>query len=209
MKGVIVSGGNKINSEILRKYCNDAYIICCDGGIRNFYELNITPDIVIGDFDSIDEIGRNFIIQNNINVEKYDTRKDFTDTELALNKMIDSKIDEIILLAATGTRMDHTLGNIFYLQKLFGKIDTTLIDNNNIIKYVEEGEYIFSKDELKYLSIIAISDFLTYSIFGTQYDVENLTIASFELRGISNEIVDNTAKIIIQKGRGFVIRSID
>ena len=143
MRGVVVSAGNKVSEEILKKYLNDSYIICCDGGIKNFYELDTLPNLIVGDFDSIDENGRKFIEDNNIEKNVYNTVKNFTDTEAAIDILLERGFEEIVILGATGTRLDHTLANIFLLQKLFGRSKATIVDNNNIIEYVEKGEIFF------------------------------------------------------------------
>lgn len=209
MKGVVVSGGNKIREDILEKYCENSYVICCDGGIKNFYNSQVLPDIVVGDFDSIDDEGKNLIKEKNIKIKTYNPIKNYTDTEIALNMLLENKYDEIIILAATGTRMDHTVANIFYLQKLYGKVNSFMVDNHNLIFYVEKGKYTFQRNNYKYISMISISEEMTYSTNGMKYEVDNLKISTSELKGISNEIVDTEAIITVHNGRGFIIRSID
>lgn len=209
MKGVVVSGGSKVNPEILKEYTTDAYIVCCDGGIKNFYNSTILPNIIVGDFDSIDEKGKKFIEEKNIEKRVYNPIKNFTDTEAAIDIVLDMKFSEIIILGASGTRMDHTLANIFLLQKLFGKTRAKMVDNHNIIEYVEKGEYFFKKDRHGYISVVAISKEIVYSTDGMKYEADELKISTSEIRGVSNEIKGDTAKITVHEGRGFIIRSID
>lgn len=209
MRGIVVSAGNKVSEEILKKYLNDSYIVCCDGGIKNFYELNVLPNLIVGDFDSIDETGRKFIEDNNIEKNVYNTVKNFTDTEAAIEILLEREFEEIVIFGATGTRLDHTLANIFLLQKLFGKSKAIMVDNNNIIEYVEKGEYFFEKDEHTYISVVAISEEMIYSTYGMEYEADELKILTSEIRGVSNELKGDTGKIIVHEGRGFIIRSID
>lgn len=209
MIGLIISGGNKVEKELLNKYSKNAYIVCADGGIKNFIDTEISPNIIVGDFDSIDEIGKDFILKKGLDKITYPNEKDFTDTEAAVEKIMQKDVDEIIILGATGTRIDHTLGNLSLLQKLYNKIKTTLLDSNNEITYVEEGEFEFTKGEYKYISVISLSETLEYSTKGFKYEVDHLEIKSSSSRGISNEILNESANLIVHRGRAYIIKSKD
>lgn len=209
MKASLVAAGKPIDKDILLKYCKDSFVVCADYGIKNFINLEILPDLIIGDLDSSDEECKKFIEDKKIKLIKLNTRKDFTDSESALSYLIENKYDEITLLSVTGSRLDHTLSNIFLLEKYFDKAKIKIIDNNNEIYYIEEGEYILSKDNYKYLSIISISDKILLSSQGLSYEVENSIINRAASLGVSNEIVDEKAKIILHKGKALIIKSKD
>ena len=209
MKASIVAAGNPIDKDILLKYCKDSFVVCADYGIKNFINLEILPDLIIGDLDSSDEECKKFIEDKNIELIKLNTRKDFTDSESALSYLIENKYDEITLLSVTGSRLDHTLSNIFLLEKYFDKAKIKIVDNNNEIYYIEEGEYILSKDNYKYLSIISISDKILLSSQGLSYEVKNSIINRAASLGVSNEIIDEKAKIVLHKGKALIIKSKD
>lgn len=209
MIGVVISGGTCVTLDKFEKFLDDAYVVCCDGGIKNFYNTKLCPDVVVGDFDSIDEEGINFISENEIEIKKYNPVKNFTDTEAGVNLLLDMGFKKIIIIAATGTRLDHTLANIFFLQKLYKKAEAYILDGHNIIQYVEEGEYTFQKDEHKYISVVSISHSMTYSTEGLKYKADKLKITTSEIRGVSNELLNDKAKITVHSGRGFIIRSND
>lgn len=209
MKASLVAAGKPLDKNILLKYCKDSFVVCADYGIKNFIGLEILPDLIIGDLDSSDEECKKFIKDKNIELIKLNTRKDFTDSESALSYLIENKYDEITLLSVTGSRLDHTLSNIFLLEKYFDKAKIKIIDNNNEISYIEEGEYIFSKDNYKYLSIISISDKILLSSQGLSYEVKNSIINRAASLGVSNEIIDEKAKIVLHKGKALIIKSKD
>lgn len=209
MKAILVAAGKPLDKNILLKYCKDSFVICADYGIKNFINLEILPDLIVGDLDSSDEECKKFIEDKKIKMIKLNTRKDFTDSESALSYLIENKYDEITLLSVTGSRLDHTLSNIFLLEKYFDKAKIKIIDNNNEISYIEEGDYTFTKDNYKYLSIISISDKILLSSQGLSYEVENSTINRAASLGVSNEIIDEKAKIILHKGKALIIKSKD
>ncbi|WBW49247.1 thiamine diphosphokinase [Peptoniphilus equinus] len=207
MKGLVVSGGRAVKKDLLRRYCEDAYVICCDGGIKNFYGTDLVPDLIVGDFDSIDDMGKAFVAAHRIPSRTYKPEKNFTDTEAALALAFEN-CDNIVLLAATGTRMDHTLGNLFSMSQ-YGPGKVTLVDDHNTIRYVEPGRYTFSKSAYQYISVVALTQSLTYSTDGMKYETDHLSIKSCEMRGVSNEICMEEGVITVHSGAGFIIQSND
>lgn len=210
MKGLLVSGGNTISTKILKSEMENSYVICADGGIKNFINTNMYPDLLVGDLDSIDELGLSFLKENNIKFEKFPSKKNLTDTELALSFLVEKGFKEINILSATGTRMDHTISNILLLEYLYkNKIDAKIIDNHNEIIYKEEETFKVSKKDYKYLSLISISDELIYSTCGMEYETDHLNIKRYSARGVSNEIKKDYATIIIHSGKALIIKSRD
>lgn len=210
MRGLLVSGGAKTPPSLLKKYSKNAFIICADGGIKSFIGTDIIPDILIGDMDSISEEGLLFLEENNIKFKKFPARKNLTDTELALSYLVDENYKEIIILSATGTRLDHTMANISLLESLYiNNIDAKIVNEHNIIKFAGPGEYIVEKGDFKYISLLAADKEIIYSTEGMSYEVKDFHLRRGCANGISNEICGDFAKIKIKCGSGFLIQSKD
>lgn len=209
MKGLIISGGNKVKRETLFENIEDRFIVVADGGIKNLIGTDIIPDEVLGDFDSIDEEGRSFIKKNNIKIEKYPSRKDFTDTELCLEVLLKKGAVDIIILGATGTRLDHMFSSMFLLERLKKEnIAGKFIDDYNEVSFISNETVEVKKNKYKYLSIVPVSKEACLTLKGTEYEVENLKFNRFTTIAVSNEVKDEVAKIEID-GEGFLILSRD
>lgn len=209
MKGLIISGGNKVRIETLLENIKDRYIVVADGGIKNLIGTDIVPDEVLGDFDSIDEEGKSFIEKNNIKIEKYPSRKDFTDTELCLEVLLKKGADDIIILGATGTRLDHMFSSMFLLERLKKEsVAGKFIDDYNEVSFISNETVEVKKNKYKYLSIVPVSKEVCLTLKGTEYEVENLKFNRFTTIAVSNEVKDEVAKIEID-GEGFLILSRD
>lgn len=209
MKGLIISGGNRVRRETLLENIKDRYIVVADGGIKNLVGTDIIPDEVLGDFDSIDEEGKSFIEKNNIKVEKYPSRKDFTDTELCLEVLLKKGADDIIILGATGTRLDHMFSSMFLLERLKKEnVAGKFIDDYNEVSFISNETVEVKKNKYKYLSIVPVSKEVCLTLNGTEYEVENLKFNRFTTIAVSNEVKDEVAKIEID-GEGFLILSRD
>ena len=136
----LIVGNGDVSGEIKNELPENAYVICADGGIRHMKKLGLTPDIIIGDMDSAD---RKFDEEKAI---RYPVRKDFTDSEISIDYALEHDFDEIIMMGFTGTRLDHTLTNLFLLKKISdaGK-KGVIIDKNHKIYYAERENILFGK----------------------------------------------------------------
>ena len=86
MDVLIVSGGTEPSKELLLEYKNKAsFIIGVDKGCNVLYKYNMTPNLIVGDFDSGDLKVVEYFKNTGIEVRKYSTHKDYTDTHLAYN----------------------------------------------------------------------------------------------------------------------------
>ncbi len=88
-------------------------ILCADGGANYARRLNMVPECIIGDMDSILPEVRDWFQAQGVAWKKYSRRKDYTDTQLALSMAEDMGASEIIFLGSLGNRLDHTLSNLY------------------------------------------------------------------------------------------------
>jgi thiamine pyrophosphokinase len=115
-RAVIFANGERANLEALRAWLRpDDLLIAADGGLRFLRALDRSPDLVIGDLDSLAEGELARLRQAGVEVRQYPVHKDETDLELALAAAMQSGADEIWVAAALGGRLDMTLANIFLL----------------------------------------------------------------------------------------------
>ena len=199
MRGVIICGGKV--GEYIKDYIKpDDFVICADSGYDRAKAFGITPDIVIGDMDSTCE--------KEIPFEKitYPVRKDFTDSELAVNYAKEKGFDSVLMFGMIGTRMDHSLANISLLSQLD---DAVIIDANNEI-YFADGKFTLSGKIGDTISIIPYKeDILVAKSKGLDYPLLNTTIKCGTTLGVSNVMTENECEIEIEKGSAFIIRSRD
>ena len=209
-KALLISGGRQVSKELIEKYL-DRFIIIADGGARLLMKYGLGADILLGDLDSIGEEALTYIKEHEIEVKKFPAKKDFTDTELALSYLVYEEYNDIVILGALGTRLDHELANLMNPKKLYNKgIRAKIEDDYNEVIYVEEGSYDFEKTNKKYFSLINAGDRMNFTTKGLYYEVEDLEINSENpSRGVSNEMVGEKATIKINSGSAFIIQSRD
>ena len=195
MRAVIIGNGDIHNYEYIKtKLRKDDFIICADGGLRHTSPLGVSPDIAIGDFDSSSK-------NETVKTYEYPIHKDFTDGELAVNYALENGYNEIILLAMTGKRLDHTLTNLFQLTK--GN-NICLIDDNNEI-HLLSGSITLNGLKGKTMSLIPIfSNLKEVYLSGTLYPLNGETLYFGEGRGNSNIITEDICTISAKDGMGLI-----
>ncbi len=213
MNVLIVSGGN-IEIKFLKKFLCKNYeqIIAVDKGLESLYELNETPNYIVGDFDSLKKGILEFYKNKETKICNYEPEKDYTDTELGLKLAISLKPEKITIIGGIGTRLDHTLANIHILKKCLEKnIKCEIIDSHNKIYLINSYVEIEKKNSYgKYFSIIPLTSKVEgITLKGFKYPLNNYTLEVGSSLGISNEIIEKSATIEISKGILIVIESKD
>lgn len=214
MKALIVTGGN-IEPELMIPYIKEQefeLVIGVDHGCDFFQVLQCKPDLIVGDFDSIDQSTLSDYKNQGVEVLTYPSEKDETDTELGIRVAIERGADEIHLLGATGTRLDHVLGNIQLLKYAYNlKADCRIVDGHNRVRMVAKELTLVKKQQYgKYLSLIPyLGEAVGVTLTGMKYSLKNENLPTGIARGVSNEIVDEVASISITSGWLLVIESKD
>ena len=161
MESLVVSGGS-LEREFALSYISKhpcELAIAVDSGMEFFYGQKIVPDFIVGDFDSVDPL----ILHSFRNIEggkkpvilQFQPEKDETDTELAIRTAIQKGSNVIHLLGATGSRMDHMIGNLHLLGAAMSKgVDCRMVDSHNRIRIIRQGMVLKRKEQYgKYVSV--------------------------------------------------------
>jgi len=179
-------------------------IICADGGANIAHDLNIVPDFIIGDLDSVKSTVLQYFIELGKTKIKKDTDQKKTDLELALSLAETLDPYEILILGAVGDRIDHTLANILCLTKIKSDVKAQIIDNKNIIELVENSsDIVGNKDDI--VSVVPLTNVFGLTYNGLKWLVSNKD-TKFGWFGISNRLSDSNANISLKEGKLLVIR---
>ena len=205
-KGIIVSGGS-ICDEFATCYIQKVqpdYIIGVDSGLEFLYRNDMKPTHVVGDFDSVSpEVIAFYKKETTIPIQEFNPVKDATDTEIAVRLAIELGVTELGILGATGTRLDHVMGNIQILKiALDAGVKAWIVDANNRISLWEKE--ILLTDETgfgKYFSIFPFgTEVCDVSIKGAKYPLSKYHMTNENSRCVSNERVGEKVEITFSKG---------
>lgn len=188
-------------------------LIAADSGMNFLHCNNIVPNVIAGDFDSVDSSCLDaFSKMGEVEMLRLNPIKDDTDTEFVIREAIRRGAKEVMILGATGTRLDHVLGNMHLLGiGLQEDVTIQLVDAHNRIRMIH-GEFELEKAKQfgEFVSLLPIDGSVTgVTLEGFKYPLKDAVISSFSSLGISNEIVEEQAKIKIKNGVLLMIESRD
>lgn len=215
MNTLIVTGG-EIDLEFLKSYQKQEkfdMVIAVDKGLEALYSLNIMPNHIVGDFDSVKPEILSFYKNNSsIVFHKYIPEKDATDTQIALELAIKLNSSSITIIGAFGKRIDHLLANIHILTyALNSNIPCYLLDKNNKVYLIHNDITLYKEKTFgKYISLVPLtSNVEGLSLKGFKYPLSNYTLSVGTSLGVSNEINNDIATIQLSKGTLVVVESCD
>ena len=210
MKAAIICNGNIEDYDVSKERLSQVdFIICADGGTRHAYHMNIIPNIIIGDLDSSKDEYIEYYRGKEVPIIKYSSDKDKTDTHICLEYAME-EYDEIILLGATGSRLDHTVGNVSILKLAADKGKTAcIIDENNELYVVKDGITLEgTKGDI--LSLLPLSSKVEgINLRGVLYPLQNAVMEIGNPYGVSNKFEESTVVLTIASGYMIVIKSKD
>jgi len=204
---LIFANGELPNLEKARTLIRaDDFILCADGGARHALALGLTPDLVIGDMDSVTTNEFQQLKKSGVAIELFPRDKNETDLELALQYALEKNSEAILIIAALGGRLDQTLGNLSLLSNIQLSTLNLKLDDG-----LEEVSFCRARSEVRgrsgdLVSLIAWHE----KVEGVQtqnlkWPLQNETLYPEKTRGISNEMTGNSASISISSGLLLVI----
>lgn len=221
-KVLLITGG-KVNMDFAEEYtASKEYdtVVCADSGLNTAYRLGMPVHYFMGDFDSVSpeilEAYREGKVEGSEHCEwvRYPKEKDYVDTQLVLEWILEKGADEITFLGATGGRLDHFLANVNILMlALKQKVPAYIVDSRNRIRLTDSTLSIERQDMYgKYLSLLPLTSTVTgVTLRGLKYLIEDYTLEVGIARAISNEMDETSdkAEIILRTGVLIVVESKD
>lgn len=208
-RAVIISGGT-LYEELIEKTigeCEDPCIIGVDKGVEFLYHHNIKPSYIVGDFDSLShEIVDYYKNETHVSVREFNPVKDASDTEIAVRLAITLGCHEMVILGATGSRVDHLWANIQTLTIPFkAGVDAVILDPQNRIRLIG-GETHLKKEEAfgDYFSVFPLGEVVYgINIRGAKYPLTEHTLTPYDSLCVSNQIEED--EVVIDFVSGIVI----
>lgn len=204
---VIISGGELDNEHVLSVLREDefCYVIGVDKGMEFLYEHQITPNYIVGDFDSVNqEVADYYRNETSVPIREFNPVKDASDTEIAIRLAMTLGGEEILILGATGGRIDHLWANVQCLAIPFKQgIRARILDRQNSIRLIGGGKTILKKGETygPYFSVFPLGqEVFHFTIKGARYPLKNHILTSYDSLCVSNRIEDEQVEIEFAEG---------
>lgn len=195
----VIFGAAAFDSLIL-PIDKDDLVIAADGGVNHLSNAGITPDVILGDFDSLGYIPEG--------AQVFPVEKDDTDVMLAVRHGLQAGFREFLIYGGMdGKRLDHTVANFQTLAFLRAHDARGYLVGREQLATVISGETaVFSADAFGILSAFCLGkDASGVTIRGLQYSMENGTLAADFPLGVSNHFTGKAAEITVENGQLLLI----
>jgi len=183
-------------------------LICADGGARIALALGLTPEVVVGDLDSLDETAQVWLKAMGCRFVVYPAAKDWTDLELALRLAAQEGAAEIIILGALGGRLDQELANILLLLlPELRHVPTRIVDERQEAFVMrDEAEIVGQPGDV--VSLIPLGgDVEGIVTEGLLYPLRDEPLLSGPARGVSNVLTGPVARVTLRSGALLIVHA--
>lgn len=200
MKKCIIFGSVETDSfnDIINE---DDLVIAADGGLRNTEKFNIIPDLIVGDFDSLNYIpkGENVVVHPVI--------KDETDTILAIDIAFEKGYKDFIIYGCLGGRLDHTFASIqtaSYITEKGGNV--VFKSKESFMTVLKNSSIHFSEKCEGYISVFSISETASgVTEKGLFYELSDSKLTAVYPLGISNRFKGVKSYVSVKNGKLCII----
>lgn len=201
---IVIGAGDLTVGEISRE--KEDLVIAVDGGLSYCGVLQLEPDILIGDFDSVSQQEKQAVRQLKEQIPdrviELKPEKDDTDMLAALKLGLEWGYRLFRIYGATGGRLEHTIANIQCL--LFLKKQGAqgyLCDSAGLIFVMKDEEVRFQPQMQGYLSLFALGqEAKGVCISGMKYPLKDYTMRNDFPIGISNEFTGEQGIVSVADG---------
>lgn len=201
---LIVAAGEPRSKALLRWLARRSqWVIAADGGTRAARRARIPVNQFVGDGDSLTKRERVWLEAAPFPVRWHPVEKDQTDLELALELALERKPDEVNLFGGWGLRADHTLSNLFLLERAArAGVKALLWTNSERLQLLLPGEHFLESAFVgQRVSFIPLSDRAEGIVTqGLRYPLRADMLARAASRGVSNEVSSLPASLGFSKG---------
>ena len=204
-KCIILANGQAPTKNVFRYLDSKGYstLICADGGANSSAKLNLIPDYIIGDLDSINPDVYDYYFDRSkiIHIK----RQNDTDVEKCLKYALKKNYRDVFLLGATGDRLDHSFCNIGIVMKYFNILKIQIIHQKSLLS-AYSGSCVLKTVPNEIISIYGVDNKTRVTSYGLKYELKNTTLPFGVKESTSNEALGEEVRLGIRGGIMLVIR---
>jgi thiamine pyrophosphokinase len=185
---------------------HEPYVVAADGGAATALAFGYTPDVVVGDFDSIDESTLAELQRQGVPLETHPRDKEATDGQLAIERALEDGPRCLWLLGFLGgPRLDQAMGNVLLLAQF--ETPAVLLDERNEAVLVRPGQrQVWRPERGELISLVPLSgDVLGVRTEGLRWPLQGAQLLLGQTRGVSNEPVSVVDEVRVSIERGLLL----
>lgn len=184
-----------------RQTADRSMVVAVDGGYRFCRQAGISPDLLVGDFDSL---GRRPSPSEGLEIHEFSTQKDRSDTEIALRLCLDRGLGKVVIVNPSVGETDHFLGNLFLLRlakRLRPDLKAgavTILNPRYCLVHLADERWTVAGSVGAVLSVLPLSERIILSCRGTQYRVKGVTVEAGGTHALRNQVSAKRAVVEVE-----------
>ena len=202
---LIIAGGNPVKQDVALRLDVPDWVIAADSGLDQAFRLGISPDLVIGDMDSVTAEALARAEATGVTIERHPVDKDASDLELAIDAAATAGYQQATIIGGTGGRIAHTFANALLLLKE----RTIALDwktSQATVTALRRGRSgTFHRTDGSLLSVLAIGGTAECASTGLRWSLDDVALDVGSTRGVSNEITTAAATVSVIRGQVLAI----
>ena len=202
MRAVIVAGSSLTSELEASRLATADLLVAVDGGADALARVGLTPQILVGDMDSISTATCDILQGRGVEMVLLSTSKDETDTEAALRLVVARGADDITIYGALGgPRLDHLLGNLLLLSSPWlAEVAVRMVDDRHEV-FLVKGDAVLGGDPGDTVSLLPLSpEVEDVRTEGLLYPLAGEPLFQFATRGVSNVMIGPEARVTHGEG---------
>lgn len=206
---LIFTGGDAPHPSAHALVTDDVAVIAVDSGWEHARAAGATPDVLVGDMDSITSAHLAEAESLGVEIVRHPVDKDFTDAELALELAVERGHTEITVVSGGGDRIDHVIGflNAAALHAIPGRRLDVVIGRARIAIVSPGAVTTCTVGHEPVVSLVPLGGPAHgVSTRGLRWELNGETLAPLASRGVSNVALTDTFSISVDDGRVAVVQ---
>lgn len=208
-RAVIFSNGTYTDlAGVKARLRSNDWLICADGALSQLAAMQLHPDLLVGDFDSVDLGLLEEARRQGVELVTFQREKDFTDTELAWQEAIKRKRGwhNFLVVGAWGGRLDHSLANLLLFAPFAEQGYHISLTDGATDAYFVTDELVLEHCQGKLVSIIAMTPIAQGVMAqGFHWPLTDATLRWGQALGISNIPIDDLVRVQVKEGTLLVV----
>lgn len=210
MKALILAGSDIRVTDALRELCRDApLVVAADSGVRHAAPLGVSPDLIVGDFDSASFA--DLVAYPEVPRKHHPVRKDQLDLELALTEATTGGANELLVVGALGGRLDQTLAALLIATR-YRETHKVTLHSGHTAAYPLKSDDAAADDVLvlelppgQVFSVLSLTPMATVSLEGANYPLVRAELPFGVGLGVSNVVASSPLSVTLHRGSALVV----
>jgi len=199
---VFANGDYSVENSTIANVSSDDFMVCVDGGAKHCLSSGFTPNLLVGDLDSVDARSSAAIKASGAECIEFERDKDASDLELVFDILSDRFFEQVVLLGASGGRTDHQLFNWqlaaaqpwpFELRIVDNYVDAQLVDSARAFDATASTGQLFSV-------VPMVGQASGVNVSGARFALNDATLTVGSTLGLSNVVTGTRLQVNVADG---------